>query len=128
MGFRTARPYATNAITKPSMPLMITDPVSAYVTCTHTKMRASIARTAAATTVSFGCMRSMAGTISPTTHNNSMIPRPVHAACGNAPKEGTSALTASMLEKLFAPATLKEGGDDVAAVRTQVACAVLAKL
>ena len=55
IGARTIRPYAMNAMRRPSTPLMTMGGISRYLTCTQMNTRLSIARTAAATTVSVGC-------------------------------------------------------------------------
>src|SRR5204862_1448751 len=67
IGCRNIRPYARKAISRPSTTLMTTVPISRYLTCTPTNTRLSIARTAAAATVSPGCQWMAPGTISPAT-------------------------------------------------------------
>ena len=57
IGFRTIRPYAMNAISRPSTTHMTMVAVSRYLTCTPMNTRLSTARSAAATTESFGCRR-----------------------------------------------------------------------
>src|ERR1022692_2698956 len=49
------RPYAMNAMRRPSTPLKMMAVISPYLACTHTNTRLSIVRTVAATTVSAGC-------------------------------------------------------------------------
>ena len=70
IGFRTIRPYAMNAMRRPSTPLMMMGGISRYLTCTQMNTRLSIARTVAATTVSAGCQWKAAGTISPTSRDS----------------------------------------------------------
>jgi hypothetical protein len=74
IGFRTIRPYAMNAMRRPSTPLMMIGLISPYLACTQMNMRLSIARTAAATTESAGCQWKAAGTISPTVQRETGSP------------------------------------------------------
>ena len=76
IGFRTIRPYAMNAMTRPSTPLKMMGVISRNLTCTPMNTRLSIARTVAATTVSAGCQRKTPGTISPTVQTSSRMPVP----------------------------------------------------
>src|ERR1700722_824971 len=103
IGFRTIRPYVTNAMRRPSTALKIMGVTSRYLTCTPTNTRLSTAKTAAARIVSDGCQWNAAGTMSPTVHASSKIPRVIHAPRGNAPKEGTSLLTLSNMKTFMTP-------------------------
>jgi len=71
IGCRNIRPYAMNAIRRPSVPLKTMGVISPYLACTQTNTRLSIDRTVAATTVSAGCQWKAAGTISPTVQTSS---------------------------------------------------------
>ena len=57
----------------------------------------------AARIVSRGCQWSAAGTMSPTVHTNSRMPRVIQASPGNAPKDGTSWLTLSNMKTFMTP-------------------------
>jgi outer membrane protein assembly factor BamB len=103
IGDRNMRPYAMNAMTRPSTLTKMMGGISRYLTCTQMNTRLSIARTAAATTVSTGCQWRAAGTISPTRQTSSMTPRAIQAFRGNAPKDGTSELTLSNMKTFITP-------------------------
>src|SRR5262249_26087049 len=86
IGLRTNRPYAMNAMTRPSTMHITMVGISRYLACTPMNTRLSNARIVAATTVRAGCQWRAAGTISPTTQTSSMMPRAIQTRRGNAPK------------------------------------------
>src|SRR5277367_3530698 len=92
-----------NAMRRPSTPLKIIGVTSRYLTCTPTNTRLSTAKTAAARIVSCGCQWNAAGTMSPTVHTSSRMPRVIQASRGNAPKDGTSLLTLSNMKTFMTP-------------------------
>jgi hypothetical protein len=102
-GFKNIRPYARNAISRPITLFKMMGVVSRYFTCTQTNKRLSTAKIAAARTISCGCQWRAAGTMSPTAHASSRIPRTIHAFRGNAPKLGTSWLTLSNKKTFMTP-------------------------
>src|SRR5206468_2646355 len=83
--------------------LMTMGVVSRYLTCTAMNTTLSIARTAAAATVSAGCQRNAAGTISPTVQTSSTMPRATQAFRGNAAKDATPSLTLSSMKTFMMP-------------------------
>src|ERR1700733_2301058 len=103
IGCRTIRPYAMNAMRRPSTPLKIMGVISRYLTCTQTNTRLSTAKTVAARMVSGGCQWKASGTMSPTVHASSRMPRVIQASRGNAPKDGTSWLTLSNMKTFMTP-------------------------
>src|SRR5688572_11165418 len=103
IGFRTSRPYAMNAMRRPSTALMKMGGTSRYWTCTQMNTRLSIAKAAAATTVIFGCQGKTLGTISPTVQTSSRMPSAIQALRGSASKERTSALILSNRKSFMTP-------------------------
>src|SRR4051794_31610163 len=103
IGLSTIRPYAMNAMRRPSTALMMMGVISRYLACTPTNTRLSIARTAAATTVSGGCQCKASGTISPAVQTSSRMPRASQACRGNAAKDATPSLTLSSMKTFMTP-------------------------
>src|ERR1700677_4551709 len=93
IGCRTIRPYAMNAMRRPSTPLKIMGATSRYLTCTQTNTRLSTPRTVAARIVSGGCQWNAAGTMSPTVHTSSTMPTFTNIFRMSTAKAGTALLT-----------------------------------
>lgn len=75
IGFEWHNPSSTPMMYNTT--LMMMGGISRFVTCAPINTRLSVARIAAATTVSIGCQCTTAGTISPTEQTSSSIPRAV---------------------------------------------------
>src|ERR1700691_3261443 len=103
IGCKTIRPYAMNAMRRPSTPLKMMGATTRYLTCTPTNTRLSTAKTVAARIVSGGCQWNAAGTMSPTVQTSSRMHRAIQAFRGKAPKDGTSLLTLSTMKTFMTP-------------------------